>query len=142
MEPKLNKSGHCLIKKLIEKPSPGTSPSNLSIMGRYILTPEIFTFLAKQKVGAGGEIQLTDALQELNKLQSVYAYAFKGKRYDVGERLGFVKTTLEFALQQEDLQDDLMHFMETLMKAKNADKTAEVNSKRAVTPPYKVQNSL
>ena len=111
-------------------------------MGRYILTPEIFTFLAKQKVGAGGEIQLTDALQELNKLQSVYAYAFKGKRYDVGERLGFVKTTLEFALQQEDLQDDLMHFMETLMKAKNADKTTEVNSKRAVTPPYKVQNSL
>ena len=98
------------MKNFVEKPSPGTAPSNLAIMGRYILTPEIFMFLEKQEKGAGGEIQLTDAIQKLNQIQRVFAYDFEGKRYDVGEKLGFVKTTIEFALQNEEMKDELYDF--------------------------------
>lgn len=81
-------------------------------MGRYVLTPEIFMFLEKQEKGAGGEIQLTDAIQQLNKIQRVFAYDFEGKRYDVGEKLGFVKTTLEFALQNEDIKEELTTYLQ------------------------------
>lgn len=104
------------VDRFVEKPKAGTAPSNLAIMGRYILTPEIFMFLDKQEKGAGGEIQLTDAIQSLNIDQSVYAYKFEGKRYDVGEKLGFIQTTLEFALQDASLKDDLLAYMSTLMK--------------------------
>lgn len=86
------------VRQFVEKPAPGTAPSNLAIMGRYILTPKIFLFLEKQEAGAGGEIQLTDAIQKLNEIQRVFAYEFEGKRYDVGEKIGFIKTTIEFAL--------------------------------------------
>src|SRR5699024_1799342 len=72
------------VHQFVEKPEPGTAPSNLAIMGRYVLTPEIFGFLDRQELGAGGEVQLTDAIQHLNELQKVYAYDFQGKRYDVG----------------------------------------------------------
>ena len=96
----------------MEKPKQGTAPSNLAIMGRYILTPEIFMFLEKQQTGAGGEIQLTDAIHELNQIQRVFAYDFEGKRYDVGEKLGFVKTTVEFALQNEEIKEELLEFLE------------------------------
>lgn len=112
----------------MEKPAPGTAPSNLAIMGRYILTPEIFMFLEKQEVGAGGEIQLTDAIQKLNKIQRVFAYNFEGKRYDVGEKLGFIKTTLEFALQHDDLHDDVIAFMKELL-AKEKEKKEEKQGK-------------
>lgn len=104
------------VKSFVEKPEPGTAPSNLAIMGRYILTPEIFTFLEKQTPGAGGEIQLTDAIQQLNKVQRVFAYDFEGKRYDVGEKLGFIKTTIEFALEDEDLGPQVMEFLEEIME--------------------------
>ncbi|MGM8364825.1 UTP--glucose-1-phosphate uridylyltransferase GalU [Virgibacillus sp. W0181] len=104
------------VKNFIEKPEQGTAPSNLAIMGRYILTPEIFSFLESQEVGAGGEIQLTDAIQNLNEIQSVFAYDFQGKRYDVGEKLGFVKTTIEFALQHEELRKPIMDFMEQSLR--------------------------
>ncbi|MBS4206715.1 UTP--glucose-1-phosphate uridylyltransferase GalU [Bacillus sp. FJAT-50079] len=103
------------VRNFIEKPEPGTAPSNLAIMGRYILTPEIFMFLEKQETGAGGEIQLTDAIQQLNKIQRVFAYDFEGKRYDVGEKLGFVQTTLEMALQNEEIRSDLLNIMERLL---------------------------
>ena len=76
------------VRNFVEKPKQGTAPSNLAIMGRYILTPEIFMFLEKQQTGAGGEIQLTDAIQELNQIQRVFAYDFEGKRFDVGEKFG------------------------------------------------------
>lgn len=99
------------VKKFVEKPKQGTAPSNLAIMGRYILTPEIFTHLGKHEVGAGGEIQLTDAIQALNESEEVYAYDFKGKRYDVGEKLGFVTTTIELALENDEIKDDLMTFL-------------------------------
>ena len=99
------------VNNFVEKPKPGTAPSNLAIMGRYVFTPEIFTFLDKQQIGAGGEIQLTDAIQMLNEIQNVYAYDFEGKRYDVGEKLGFVKTNIEFALQNDEIKEDLMDFL-------------------------------
>lgn len=103
------------VKNFVEKPAKGTAPSNLAIMGRYILTPEIFLFLEEQKIGAGGEIQLTDAIQKLNEIQRVFAYNFEGKRYDVGEKIGFIQTTIEFALQNEELREDLIQFMEKIL---------------------------
>jgi UTP--glucose-1-phosphate uridylyltransferase len=103
------------VDNFVEKPAPGTEPSNLAIMGRYVLTPEIFMFLDKQEKGAGGEIQLTDAIQQLNQIQRVFAYDFEGKRYDVGEKIGFVKTTIEFALQNEEIQQDVMEFLKELV---------------------------
>lgn len=103
IDPFLCENGLYQVHHFIEKPALGTAPSNLAIMGRYVLTPEIFGYLENQEVGAGGEIQLTDAIQKLNEVQSVYAYHFKGKRYDVGEQLGYIRTTIEFALQNEEL---------------------------------------
>ncbi|WP_062108593.1 UTP--glucose-1-phosphate uridylyltransferase GalU [Bacillus niameyensis] len=112
----LEQKGRCYeVSNFVEKPERGTAPSNLAIIGRYVLTPEIFDLLEKQEVGAGGEIQLTDAIQKLNEIQKVYAYEFEGCRYDVGEKLGFVKTTIEFALQQDDLRQDVMEYMEELL---------------------------
>ena len=99
------------VKEFVEKPKQGTAPSNLAIMGRYVLTPEIFTHLGKHEIGAGGEIQLTDAIQALNESEKVYAYDFDGKRYDVGEKLGFVKTTVELALQNDEMKDELYEYL-------------------------------
>lgn len=104
------------VTNFVEKPAKGTAPSNLAIMGRYIFTPEIFMFLEKQELGAGGEIQLTDAIQKLNEIQRVFAYDFEGKRFDVGEKLGFIQTTIEFALRDETLKFDLMEFLENLLE--------------------------
>ncbi|WP_411738694.1 UTP--glucose-1-phosphate uridylyltransferase GalU [Peribacillus sp. S4] len=110
------------VENFVEKPALGTAPSNLAIMGRYILTPEIFSMLDQQEAGAGGEIQLTDAIQQLNQTQQVFAYDFEGKRYDVGEKLGFVKTTIEFALQNEEIKDDLVEFLEQTVKDMSSEK--------------------
>ncbi|MFS0636148.1 UTP--glucose-1-phosphate uridylyltransferase GalU [Mesobacillus foraminis] len=105
------------IRSLVEKPPFGKAPSNLAIMGRYILTPEIFSILEGQEKGAGGEIQLTDAIQQLNDFQPVFGYEFDGKRFDVGEKLGFIQTTIEFALQKEELRSELISFMEEALSA-------------------------
>lgn len=104
-----------LVNRFVEKPLPGTTSSNLAIMGRYILTPDIFKFLQKQEKGAGGEIQLTDAIQKLNESQGVYAYEFEGKRYDVGEKLGFITTTLDFALRDKSLRAPLLEAMKEML---------------------------
>ena len=113
--------GRCYgVSNFVEKPAKGTAPSNLAIMGRYILTPEIFQFLEKQEIGAGGEIQLTDAIQKLNKIQDVFAYNFEGKRYDVGEMLGFIRTTMEFALANKEFGPEV----ELMMKALIMERTA------------------
>lgn len=106
------------VNNFVEKPEQGTAPSNLAIMGRYILTPEIFDFLEKQELGAGDEVQLTDAIQKLNAIQNVFAYDFEGKRFDVGEKLGFVKTTIEFALQDEEMKDDVWEMIKELKEMK------------------------
>ncbi|WEG13368.1 UTP--glucose-1-phosphate uridylyltransferase GalU [Pullulanibacillus sp. KACC 23026] len=103
------------VNQFVEKPAPGTAPSNLAIMGRYVLTPEIFRFLDEQQIGAGGEIQLTDAIQKLNEIQRVFAYDFEGQRYDVGEKLGFIQTTIDMALKNQDLRDDILSYMKELL---------------------------
>lgn len=102
------------INDLVEKPKREEAPSNLAIMGRYILRPEIFSILDHLPPGAGGEIQLTDAIKELNKTQEVLAYEFTGKRYDVGDKLGFVKATVDFALERDDLHEDMLKYLESL----------------------------
>lgn len=102
------------VKQFVEKPEQGTAPSNLAIMGRYILTPEIFDYLKTQKEGAGNEIQLTDAIERMNSAVPVYAYDFDGDRYDVGEKLGFVKTTIEYALKDPEMSQDLKAFIKQL----------------------------
>ncbi|MBM7661732.1 UTP--glucose-1-phosphate uridylyltransferase [Bacillus mesophilus] len=104
------------VNQFVEKPERGTAPSNLAIMGRYILTPEIFMFLEQQEIGAGGEIQLTDAIQKLNGIQRVFAYDFEGTRYDVGEKMGFVKTTVEFAIKNPELREELLDYLEALLE--------------------------
>ncbi|TDM12432.1 UTP--glucose-1-phosphate uridylyltransferase GalU [Macrococcus lamae] len=103
------------IANLIEKPKLGTTDSRLAIMGRYILTPDIFTYLEEQNIGAGGEIQLTDAIQRVNEQTAVYAYDFEGDRYDVGDKIGFVKTTMEYAMRSE-MKDELIPFLEQLIQ--------------------------
>ncbi|QIW21081.1 UTP--glucose-1-phosphate uridylyltransferase GalU [Bacillus thuringiensis] len=107
------------VSRFVEKPEQGTAPSNLAIMGRYVLTPEIFRFLENQQTGVGGEIQLTDAIQRVNEIQRVFAYDFEGTRYDVGERFGFIKTTIEMALQHKELKEQLMEYMNKLVNKKS-----------------------
>ncbi|WP_094317452.1 UTP--glucose-1-phosphate uridylyltransferase GalU [Staphylococcus aureus] len=102
------------VKKFVEKPAQGTAPSNLAIMGRYVLTPEIFDYLKTQKEAAGNEIQLTDAIERMNNDNQVYAYDFEGERYDVGEKLGFVKTTIEYALKDDSMREELTQFIKAL----------------------------
>jgi UTP--glucose-1-phosphate uridylyltransferase len=104
------------INHLVEKPKKEEAPSNLAIMGRYILTPGIFDILNNQKPGAGGEIQLTDAIAELNRLESVYAYEFEGMRFDVGDKLGFIQTTIDYALQREDLRYELLKYLSSTLE--------------------------
>jgi UTP--glucose-1-phosphate uridylyltransferase len=104
------------VSHLIEKPNKGEAPSNIAVLGRYILSPKIFEILDIQKPGAGGEIQLTDAIAELIRYEAVYAYNFEGIRYDVGEKMGFIKTTIEFALQREDLRYSLLEYLSKVME--------------------------
>jgi UTP--glucose-1-phosphate uridylyltransferase len=100
---------------LVEKPDPATAPSRLAIMGRYIIQPEIFDILANTEPGAGGEIQLTDALKELARKDSVYGYVFDGRRYDVGDKLGYLKATVEFALERSDLSEEFRAYLEKVI---------------------------
>ena len=104
------------VNSLVEKPKQEDAPSNLAIMGRYILNPMIFDILSKQQPGAGGEIQLTDAIAALNKYEAVYAYDFEGVRYDVGEKMGFIQTTIDFALQREDLRHKLLNYLSDVVE--------------------------
>ena len=101
------------VKKLVEKPSIDESPSNIAILGRYIITPQIFEILENTKPGKGNEIQLTDALQELIGNEAIYAYDFEGKRYDVGDKLGFLQATTEFALKREELRESFIEYLNT-----------------------------
>ena len=101
------------VKDLVEKPSIEEAPSNIAILGRYIITPEIFNILENTKPGKGGEIQLTDALKTLISQEAMYAYNFEGKRYDVGDKLGFLQATIEFALKKEELRDDFIKYLDT-----------------------------
>lgn len=100
---------------MIEKPSIEEAPSRMAVLGRYVLTPEIFEFLADQTAGAGGEIQLTDAIKRLMDVQAVYSYDFEGIRYDVGDKFGFIKATIDFALDRDDLKENVMEYITTVV---------------------------
>ncbi len=104
------------VESLVEKPKKEQAPSNFAIMGRYILRPEIFDMLEILEPGAGDEIQLTDAIKILNEAQAVLAYNFEGTRYDVGDKFGFIKATIDFALQREDLKDEVTAYLRTLIE--------------------------
>ena len=101
------------VKRLVEKPTVEESPSNVAILGRYIITPQIFEILENTKPGKGNEIQLTDALETLIKHEAMYAYDFEGRRYDVGDKLGFLQATVEFALKREELRDSFIEYLNT-----------------------------
>ncbi|HCW53457.1 MAG TPA: UTP--glucose-1-phosphate uridylyltransferase [Clostridium sp.] len=104
------------VKGLIEKPSVEEAPSNIAILGRYIVTPRIFDILDNTKPGKGNEIQLTDALLQLIKEETMYAYNFEGRRYDVGDKLGYLQATVEFALRKPELRDGFIEYLENTMK--------------------------
>ena len=99
------------VKNLIEKPAVEEAPSNVAILGRYIITPKIFEILENTKPGKGNEIQLTDALLELIKHEAMYAYDFEGRRYDVGDKLGFLQATVEYALRKKELRDGFIEYL-------------------------------
>lgn len=101
------------VKDLVEKPSKEDAPSNIAILGRYIITPQIFEILENTKPGKGGEIQLTDALKILISQEAMYAYNFEGKRYDVGDKLGFLQATIEYALRKPELREPFIEYLNT-----------------------------
>ncbi|QNQ82607.1 UTP--glucose-1-phosphate uridylyltransferase GalU [Lactobacillus sp. PV037] len=104
------------VDSFVEKPAVEDAPSDLAIIGRYLLTPEIFDILAKQKPGRGGEIQLTDAIDTMNKTQRVFAHEFKGDRHDVGNKEGYLETSIEYGLTHPETKDDLREYIINLAK--------------------------
>lgn len=109
--------GNCIedsiykVRDLVEKPSKEEAPSNIAILGRYIINPAIFEILENVKPGKNGEIQLTDGLKDLAKIEAMYAYVFKGKRYDVGNKLGFLEATVEYALRRDEIKEEFLKFL-------------------------------
>ena len=101
------------VKRLVEKPAVDEAPSNVAILGRYIITPQIFEILENTAPGKGNEIQLTDALETLIKNEAMYAYDFEGQRYDVGDKLGFLQATVEFAMKREELREQFIEYLNT-----------------------------
>ena len=104
------------VKDLIEKPSLEEAPSNVALLGRYIINPAIFNILKHTKPGKGGEIQLTDALKQLINQEAMYAYKFEGRRYDVGNKQGFLEATVEFALRRDDLKNEFKCYLEGIVE--------------------------
>jgi UTP--glucose-1-phosphate uridylyltransferase len=104
------------IRGLVEKPSPESAPSNLAIIGRYILTPEIFSILDRKETGAGGEIQITDAMGHLLASQSIYGYQYQGTRFDCGTKAGFQMANLAFAIERQELREKLIPFVNQLLE--------------------------
>ncbi len=115
IEPEKKEGRVLKVKNLVEKPSPGNSPSNLGIIGRYIIEPQIFDILRYTPPGENGEIQLTDALQVMAKERNVYGYLFEGKRYDIGNPQEFLRATVEIALQKEELKKDFQEYLQQLV---------------------------
>ena len=104
------------LSDMIEKPPINEAPSDLAVSGRYVLTPKIFELLETQSKGTGNEIQLTDAIKRLMDIQAVYAYDFEGIRYDVGDKFGFIKATIDFALNREDLREQVQEYLRELVE--------------------------
>lgn len=114
------------VKDLVEKPGVQEAPSNVAILGRYIISPEIFRILENTEPGKGGEIQLTDALKVLAQKEAMYAYNFKGKRYDVGDKLGFLQATVEFALKREGLREEFLGYLTGIVEKENNKRVPEM----------------
>lgn len=112
VDPEVSNGRITLVRNIVEKPAPADARSNLAVVGRYILTPAIFEHLANIPRGAGGEIQLTDAIERLLQDEQVLAYRFEGKRYDCGSKLGYLQATVEYALQHPDLRDAFLEYLE------------------------------
>ena len=121
------------VKDLVEKPDSDKAPSNIAILGRYIITPEIFDILSDLPPGKGDEIQLTDALKELSKKEAMYAYNFEGRRYDVGDKLGFLEATVDFALKRDELKDGFIDYLKDVCKKHDE----EANKKSVKANPNK-----
>lgn len=120
------KPGLFNVTSFVEKPDPKDAPSDLAIIGRYVFTPEIFDVLAKTKPGKGNEIQLTDAINTLNKTQRVFAHEYKGDRYDVGNKFGWIETNIEYGLNHPEVKDELREYIKEL----GAKMTAEDKAKK------------
>jgi UTP--glucose-1-phosphate uridylyltransferase len=105
-----------LIQDFIEKPTPQKAPSNLVIAGRYLLTPDIFDYISRTKSAKDGEIQLTEAMRMMVKERPMYALLLNGKRCDIGNKEGFIKTNIEFALKRKDMAENLRRFIKELAK--------------------------
>lgn len=103
------------MNSFVEKPAPEDAPSNLAIVGRYLLKPEIFAILEELEPGRGGEIQLTDAIDTLNRTQRVFALEFKGKRYDVGNKLGMLEANIEYGLKHSEMKDELREYLKKIV---------------------------
>lgn len=113
------------VRQFVEKPKPEDAPSNLAIIGRYLLTPQIFNILEHQKAGAGGEIQLTDAIDELNKTQRVFAKRYDGKRYDVGSKIGFMEMSMDYGLEHPEIKDEMEEMIISIGKKLEAKREQE-----------------
>ncbi len=113
------------VRDLIEKPAVGEAPSNLAVLGRYIISPKVFDILASQQPGKGGEIQLTDALCTLAKDEPMYAYRFKGRRYDIGDKQGFLEATVEFALKRPELRRGFVQYLADMFGRETSDRAVE-----------------
>lgn len=111
------------VADLVEKPSADEAPSNIAISGRYIISPAIFEILENTEPGKGGEIQLTDALRVLAQREPMYAYVFEGRRYDVGDKLGFLQATVEIALKRGDLREEFLRFLVQTIEKEKKDMT-------------------
>ena len=101
---------------MVEKPPVEEAPSNMAVLGRYIITPEIFEILERTDPGAGGEIQLTDGLRALLKIQPIYTYNFEGRRYDVGDKQGFLEASVEYALRRPELRDGFLKYLNAIVE--------------------------
>jgi len=115
IDSEIMENGVSRVRGLVEKPRPEDAPSNRAIIGRYILTPEIFKFLGKKKFGAGGEIQLTDAMEMLLQEQAIFGYSFNGYRFDCGDKAGFQKANLAYAMEREDIRHQLIPFLKEMI---------------------------
>ena len=120
------------VSRFVEKPKAEEAPSNLAIIGRYLLTPEIFGILENQVPGAGGEIQLTDAIDTLNQTQRVFANRFEGTRYNVGDKFGFMTTSINYGLTHPEVKDKLKDFIIALGKELSGDKEGDAISTEAI----------
>ena len=119
IEPELVENEHLArVRSIVEKPDPANAPSNLAAIGRYVLTPEIFECLRRTQPGVGGELQLTDAINNLAQEQAVYAFVFEGGRFDVGNKLDYLKATIELAIERDDIGEEFREWLADFVERK------------------------